>query len=296
LTGTEFRPRQGSKAGANRTRAHAAESTSPAELVRTLCRSRQLIGQLVWRDIVGRYRGSLAGLGWSFFNPLLMLAVYTFVFSFVFDARWSADATAGTSRLSYSVVIFAGLIVHQIFAEGLSRSPSLITSQPNFVKKIIFPLEVLPVVVLCSSLFHAVISFVVLIFGSWLLVGSVSWTLFTLPLVIGPLALATLGVVWALSAASVYLRDLAQTTGIISAIALFLSPVFYSTDKVPGKLQWVVNANPLSFIIEQTRAVAIWGRAPDWIGLALYWLGSVVVAYCGYWCFRKARKGFADVL
>ena len=273
---------------------HARQPTSPAALLRSLWLHRQLIAQMTKREVVGRYRGSIMGIAWSLFNPILMLVVYTFVFSVVFKARWGAGGDA--SQTSFAIVLFVGMIVYGLFAEIANRAPTLILSNVNYVKKVVFPLEILPVVGLCSALFHTIISLTVLLAAILLINGGLSWTVILFPLVMLPLLLATLGVAWILASLGVFVRDVGQTVGIFTTVLMFVSPVFYPISALPEKFQIWLLLNPLTFVIEQSRAVMIFGQQPDWSGLGIYAFVSLVLAWTGYWWFQKTRKGFADVL
>jgi len=273
---------------------HLAHRTSPLALTESLWFHRVLIGQLVKREILGRYRGSVFGLAWSFFNPVLMLVIYTFVFSVVFEARWGTKTSS--SRADFAMLLFIGLIVHGFFAECLTRAPSLILENVNFVKKVVFPLEILPLVVMGSALFHSMISLLVL--GIALLVshGGLPLTVIYAPVVLFPLVLATAGFAWFLTSLGVFARDVKQVIGVLMTILLFLSPVFYPISSVPAAFRPWLLANPLTFVIEQSRAVLFSGTPPDWSGLAVYGAASVVVASLGFAWFQKTRKGFADVV
>ncbi len=245
------------------------------------------------REIVGRYQGSVMGLLWSFLNPVFMLAVYTFVFSVVFKARWGAGEE---SRGQFAVVLFAGLIVHTLFSEVLNRAPQLILGNANYVKKVVFPLEVLPVVQLLAAAFHALVSIVVLLAAQWVFNGGVPWTVVLLPVVALPLLALTLGVAWMLSSLGVFVRDVGQTTVLATSVLLFLSPIFFPINALPANFQVWMHLNPLTFIIEQVRAVLVWGQQPDWIGLVQYSIAAVLIGWLGFAWFQKTRKGFADVL
>lgn len=246
------------------------------------------------REVVGRYRGSVMGLAWSFFNPVLMLAVYTFVFSVVFKARWGAGAEE--SKTGFAIALFVGMIVFGLFAEIANRAPGMILSNANYVKKVIFPLEILPVVGLGAALFHALISLGVLLVAILLIKGGMAWTAIFFPLVILPLLIATLGVAWFLASLGVFVRDVGQTVGIFTTVLMFVSPVFFPVSSLPEKYQIWLMLNPLTFVIEQSRAVLIFGKMPDWSGLGIYTTASLMVAWAGYWWFQKTRKGFADVI
>lgn len=285
-----------SPVAANRTvvNPHAVQPTSLAALGKSLWRNRQLIGQMTKREVVGRYKGSALGLAWSFFNPVFMLAVYTFVFSVVFKSRWGVGGEE--SKTQFAVVLFVGMIVHGLFAEVLNRAPALILSNVNYVKKVVFPIEILPVIAMGAALFHSLVSLGVLLATFVLFNGYLHWTVVFTPLVLLPLIILTLGLSWMLASLGVFLRDVGQTIGIITTVLMFLSPVFYPVSAVPESVRPFIMANPLTFIIEQARDVLIWGHLPNWTALGIYTLVATVVAWAGYAWFQKTRKGFADVL
>jgi lipopolysaccharide transport system permease protein len=273
---------------------HAAQPTSLGALGKSLWRNRQLIVQMTRRDVVGRYKGSFMGLAWSFFNPVFMLAVYTFVFSVVFKARWGIGGEE--SKTQFAVVLFVGMIVHGLFAEVLNHAPSLILSNVNYVKKVVFPLEILPVVSMGAALFHSLISLAVLLAAVVIFKGFLHWTVIFTPLVLLPLVILTTGLAWMLASLGVFLRDVGQTIGIVTSVLLFLAPVFYPVTAIPEEFRPWIMANPLTFIIEQARDVLIWGHLPDWAGLSIYTLVAFAIAWAGYAWFQKTRKGFPDVL
>ncbi|TRZ70653.1 MAG: ABC transporter permease [Rhodocyclaceae bacterium] len=268
-------------------------TTSFTHLYFSLWRYRPLVLQMAKREIAGRYRGSFLGLLWSFVNPVLMLAVYTFVFSIVFQARWRND---GGDRFEFALVLFAGLIVFNLFSECVTRAPGLILANANYVKKVIFPLEILPWVSLCSALFHAAVNLAVLMIFLVVVGNGVPATVLLLPLVILPLFLLIMGVSWLLASIGVFIRDVGQFVGMLMTVLMFMSPIFYPVSALPESVRGWLFLNPLTFIIEQARDVAIWGKLPDWEGLALYTLLATGVAWAGLVWFQKTRKGFADVL
>lgn len=268
-------------------------SASPVAMVRSLVGNRMLIYQLAKREVISRYRGSLMGLAWSFFNPLLMLAVYTFVFSVVFNARWGGDTT---HRGDFAIILFAGILVHGIFAECVNRAPGLIIGNASYVKRVVFPLDTLPWVAMGAALFHASVSLAVLLLAQVLIRGVLPATALLFPLVVFPLVLFTMGLAWLLAALGVFVRDIGQVTSIFSTALLFLAPVFYPVQALPEGIRRWIYLNPLTFIIEQAREVLIWGRMPDLAGLGAYALFAAVVAWLGYACFNKMRRGFADVI
>jgi lipopolysaccharide transport system permease protein len=258
-----------------------------------------LIAQLTRRDITGRYRGSALGILWSLLTPLFMLAVFTFVFGTIFQARWapsSGHAQAASSTAEFAIILFAGLIVFQLFAEVVNRAPTLILSNVNYVKKVVFPLEVLPVVALGSALFHAGVSFVVLVAFILAISGQVPLTALLLPLILVPFSALILGLGWLFASLGVFLRDISQILGTLVTALMFLSPIFFPSTALPEWIRPWIMLNPIALPVEQAREVLIWGNAPDWTGLAIYSMVAFAVAAAGYAWFQKTRKGFADVL
>ena len=268
-------------------------STSPRELTASLWRHRELIISLVQRDVIGRYRGSALGIVWSLVHPMFMLAVYTFVFSVVFQARWDSG---NDSKAEFALVLFAGLIVFNLFAECINRAPSLITSNVNYVKRVVFPLEILPWVVLGSALFHALMSIVVWLLFYAILFGLPKLSILLLPAVVLPLILLTMGLTWFFAALGVYMRDISQVTTIITTVLMFLSPIFYPVSALPKNFQPVLLLNPLAPALEQFRGILMWGEIPSLDLWGLYLAATSAVAYLGFIWFQKTRRGFADVL
>jgi len=277
------------------TNPHAAQPTSLAALAISLWRNRQLIVQMTKREVVGRYKGSAIGLVWSFFNPVFMLLIYTIVFSEIFKSRWGGVG-ADDSKTQFAVVLFVGMIVLSLFSEVINRAPGLIISNVNYVKKVVFPLEILPIITIGAALFHSIISIGVLLAAFILFNGYLHWTVIFIPLVLFPMLILITGLAWMLASLGVFLRDVGQTIVLFTTVLMFLSPVFYPVTAVPERLRPFIMANPLTFIIEQAREVLIWGHSPNWLGLGIYTVAATVVAWAGYAWFQKTRKGFADVL
>lgn len=277
------------------TNPHAAQPISLVALAQSLWRNRQLIVQMTKREVVGRYKGSAMGLAWSFLNPVFMLAVYTFVFSEIFKSRWGGIGV-DDSKTQFALVLFVGMIVLSLFNEVLNRAPNLILSNINYVKKVVFPIEILPVIVMGAALFHSLISFGVLLTAFAIFNGYLHWTAVLTPLVLLPLVILTLGLAWIVASLGVFLRDVGQTISLITTLLMFLAPVFYPVTAVPERFRPIIMANPLTFIIEQLREVVIWGRMPNWAGMSIYTIAASIVAWAGYAWFQKTRKGFADVL
>lgn len=268
-------------------------SVSPINLCRNLIAHRHLIIDLAKRDALGKYRGSRLGILWSLLNPIMMLTIYTFVFSEIFQARWNA---AGPSKSEFAIILFIGLILFNLFSENVSRAPLTVVHNENFVKKIIFPLEVFQVVNLLSSLFHMSISLLILLAFQLLIMGTIPMTIFYLPVIIGPLLLMSLGFSWFLAAMGVFLRDIAQTVSLIMTGLMFLSPIFFPISSIPEKWQKLASLNPLVFPIEQARNVQIWGKLPELNDWLIYTAAAALVAWLGFATFQKTRRGFADVL
>lgn len=269
-------------------------SINPLYLFLSFFRNRQLLWQMTKREVVGRYRGSVLGLFWSFFNPLLMLVIYTFVFSVVFKARWGIGGQE--SKTDFGIMLFVGMIIHGLFAECINRAPGLILSNVNYVKKVIFPLEILPWVALGSALFHFAASLLILFAAQLIFMGNIPFTVLLFPLVLLPLVLATMGFAWFLSSLGVFIRDIGQITGIITTVLLFISGVFFPMSALPDPYRTWLMFNPLALIIEEGRNVLILGILPD----PVYWCVAaalgMLIAWTGFAWFQKTRKGFADVL
>ena len=273
------------------------KSTALASLVTApfdaLGAHRSLTLELAKRDVLGRYRGASFGLLWALISPFLMLLVYSFAFGFVMKAKWPQSEQ---SNVHYSIILFMGLIVHGFFAECLNKAPLLITGNANFVKRVIFPLEILPWPMVISALFHTFMNFLVFLVLHLALDHTVSWTSIFLPIVILPLVLLALGVSWFLAALGVYLRDIGQVTGVLATALLFLSSAMYPADILPPQYRWLMMMNPLTFIMDQAREVTLWGHLPNWTGLGIYAVCALLVMYLGYSAFRLTRRGFADVI
>ena len=254
-------------------------------------------GSLLWqfarREISGRYRGSLIGFGWAVLNPLLLLAIYTFVFSVVFRMRWDGPIP---DRTGFALVIYTGMIVHGFFAECMTRAPSLIVENRNLVKKVVFPLQVLPWTVLVAASFHFLVGILLIAAAVLVKTGALPTAMIALPLIVLPLALAALGFAYAFSALGVYLRDLAQLVGFFAMTLLFLSPVFYPVSAVPEEWRWVIDLNPIATFIELTRGALLFGTWPAPASLAAVWAIGLATAWIGFFWFQRTRKGFADVL
>ena len=258
-----------------------------------LWKHRELILQLAQREVSGRYRGSMMGVFWSFLSPIFLLTVYTFFFSIVYASRWNLQSS---SKLDFAIALFSGLIPFTLFSECINRSPYLIINNVNYVKKVIFPLEILPWVSFGAALFHAGISFIVLLLFYLGIHHTLNWTVVFLPLVNLPLVFLVLGCSWFLASMGVFIRDVAHTVTVITMALLFLTPVFYPVAAIPAQFRHFIYLNPLTAIIEQNRAVLIYGQLPNWHSLGESLLISLIVAWLGYSWFKKTQPMFADMV
>jgi lipopolysaccharide transport system permease protein len=268
-------------------------SLHPVEILRSLLTHRRLIVSLTRRDISARYKGSMLGIVWLVIQPLCTLLVYTFVFSVVFKARWAGGSD---SKTEFALVLFAGLLIFNFFADSLMRAPSLVISNTTYVKKVVFPLEVLAFVNMGTALFYALINLAIWAVFYLILFGLPPLTALALPVVLIPLACLIMGLSWLLSSLGVYLRDLSQIVGIVVTLLLFMSPIFYPIQALPAEFQKLMHLNPLSFVIEQSRGMLIQGTLPQATHLLFYWLASCLLMCLGFAWFQNTRKGFADVL
>lgn len=265
----------------------------PHRTVTCLIQARELVYQLTRRRIVVRYRGSMLGLVWTFVSPALQLAIYTLVFGVIFKPRWS---TTEASTVEYALLLYLGLTVFWFASECFAEAPGIVVQHSNYVKKVIFPLEILPWVIVSTATFHWVIRVLVFMVAYMYLEGGVRWTMILLPLVWLPIALMTVGLSWFLAALGVFIRDLGEVVSFGLTAILFLSPVFYPVESVPETYRWIITFNPISHPISYIRDIAYWGTVPDikvWTGAMA---ASVVVAWLGHAFFMSGREAFSDVL
>lgn len=252
----------------------------------------ELLVGMIQREVLGRYRGSHFGVLWSLASPLLLLAVFTFAFHELFGARWPGVE----GRAGFAMMVFAGMVLHGMLSEVLVKSPLAVSGQPNFVKKLVFPLTVLPLVTVGAALVHACVALIVLVLACLVLGPALHWTGLLLPLVLVPYVVLLCGLAWILAALGVYVRDIAQLGGLVATAMLFLSPVFYPLSAVPPAYAGIVSLNPLTFAVESTRGLLFDGRLPDPSLAGGHVLAAVVVAVVGLLLFRRLRPGFGDVL
>ncbi len=267
---------------------------NPVTMARNLYRHRSLIKQFAWRDFVSRYKGSFLGVFWSFITPLMMLVVYAFVFSVIFKSKWNTHTDQ--SQIDFALTLFCGLTVFNIFAEAINRAPTLILSYPNYVKKVVFPLEILPVAALATSLLNAGVSLIILLPAQLIFNHTISKTILFFPLILAPLCAMILGVSWFLASLGVFIRDIGQPVGVLVTILLFVSGVFFPPTAVPKGFEFLIKLNPLAGILEESRGSLMWGLFPDWEWLFVAIIGSIIVMMLGYAWFMRTKKAFADVI
>jgi len=256
-------------------------------------KNKHLLRRLVAQELQSRYRGSLLGVLWSVLVPLSQLLVFTFVFTSVIPSRWGGNSgNVG----DFSLVLFAGLIVYGLFSEAVGRAPMLLLENPSYLKKVVFPVELLGVSALCVAVVNALISLAILLLFKLVLTGAVSVSIVALPLVLVPFLLLLCGLIWFLAATGVYIRDLRYAVGPLLSLMMFLSPVFYPASALPPQFAWIFALNPLVPVIEQVRAIVLYDQWPTMASVAGLWALGMMSIWLGYLWFSGTRRGFADVV
>lgn len=272
----------------------AQPSRSPLAFVTDLWRHRELLWQFTQRNVELRHKGSHLGLIWSFLNPLLMLGLYVLVFGYIFGGKFGV--LPDETRMDYALGIFLGLTLFQFFAEVLAGSPLIIVGNPNFVKKVVFPLEILPIANVGSALFHLFISLCLVLLSLLFFGHGVSWGILWLPVIIAPLVLLAMGTAWLFSALGVFFRDLGQLTQFLTLALMYASAVFFSASKIPAALWVFLRFNPVMLAIELARDAALWQRSLNYHHLAYLYASGLLACYLGHLAFRRMKPAFADVL
>ena len=262
--------------------------------IKSLYTSRELVISLVRREIRSRFAGTFLGLAWSVLAPLVMLLIYAFVFGVVFQARWGHGSEQNLAN--FAVVIFCSISAFNIFQECLLRAPMAVVSQPNLVKKVVFPTETLVLSLMGAALFQGVINFALVIFANYLVTHTFHWTVVFLPLILLPLIFLTLGMGWLLASLGVFFRDIQQMVGLLANALLFLTPIFFSLEALPNSLKTFAMLNPLAIIVEAVRKVVLWGVIPDLWPLFVCFVFSWCVMQFGYAVFMRTKPAFADVI
>jgi lipopolysaccharide transport system permease protein len=267
--------------------------TDPLSPYRSLLRHFPLIAQIARRDVSKRYRGSFVGLFWTFFNPMLMLVIYTFVFGVIFKGRWNDRVTG---HFQYAIVLFAGLNINAVFSECANRATTLIEENANYVKRVMFPLETLSWSTLGAALFHLFISTIALLTLSLIINQHIPWTVIFFPIVVACFLPFMAGVIWLLASLAVYFRDIRQVVSLITVALMFLAPILYPKEMIPEAYRYLLYLNPLTVIAEASQNVLLWGKPPIWLHLAIYTVVSCLFAWMAFAWFEQTKKGFADVL
>jgi lipopolysaccharide transport system permease protein len=269
---------------------------NPITIVRSLYQNRELIWNLTKREINSTYRGSFLGALWTIIIPLMMMLIYTFVFSVILQATWDTGSSQPTPRAEFALILYSGLTAFNVFASVINRAPGLVLSVPNYVKKVVFPLEILPIVILGSAMFTCMINVILILIGSLFVYGRISPTFWLLPLVLIPFILLSLGLGWFLSSMGVYVRDIGQATSVVVQILFFMTPIVYPISMVPPNLRFLIALNPLTPIVEGFRRVLLWGEMLDWKIWTLLTLFSFILFILGSAWFYATKRGFADVM
>lgn len=262
------------------------------KLVLSIQENKGLVIALIKRDLLSKYKGSILGVLWSFITPLCMLLVYTFMFSVVFNARWGSNG----NKSEFALVLFSGLMIFNFFSEVINRAPGLILANQSYVKKVVFPLETLPFVICGAALVNLIISLIVWVLFYIFLFGIPHIEILLFPVILLPLMFMTVGITYILSSLGVFLRDLGQFISVVLTAMMFLSPIFYPVSALPTDYQVWMQLNPLTTIIESSRAVLINGELPDWRLYIMYFVVSFNVMWLGFAWFQYTKKGFSDVL
>lgn len=289
------------------TRTNHPEQSHPRVLgpLLSLWRYRELVAQLTWRDVLQRYRGSAFGLLWAVITPIFMLSIYTFVFGVVLKARWQeradtiVEATGAQGLAQFAIIIYCGLSIFEIFSISVNRAVGSIYSNPNYVKKVVFPLHILPISIFLSTLIHGAINLLILTALSFMTFDCAHWPVVFLPLLLVSLSLLTLGVSMIVAAMGVFFRDLSIGVGLLLQILFFASPVFYSVNLIPKRLEWMIflmRLNPLTTMIEESRRMVVWGQTPDWTRIGVTTLVSLAVFLAGFSFFSRCKRYFADAI
>lgn len=263
-------------------------------MIRNLWRYRDLIRQFTVREVSVRHKGTALGLTWAVLQPLLTLSIYTFIFGFVFKNRW--DKLGGYAWADFTLNFFAGYVVYSIFSDTVNRSPGFITEHPNLVRKVVFPLEILPLTATGASLVYAGFGIALLLVATGVLAQSFSWTILFFPLVLLPLLMLTLGVSWLFASLGAFIRDFRQVVPVLTQLVFFVTPVFYDVKTIDTQYRWIIMLNPMTLIVENARKTLLWGEMPDWTHLGLVYAVSLAVMILGYAWFTKSKRGLADVL
>jgi len=271
-----------------------AQLVLPWRIVAHFSQHATLIWQFTKRDVLSRYRGSYLGILWSLLRPLALLIMYTIVFGFIFESKLGNQPNE--TKLDFALALFCGLILFEFFAECTTRAPVLMLSNVNYVTKVVFPLEILPVTTVGAALMQLVISFVPLFIGQQLFHGLIPVTALYLPVVLLPLIMLCLGITWLVASLGVFIRDINSIMPVLLQIVMYASAIFYSINKVPACFLPLVRGNPLAIAIDQARAVVLLGVPPVWSQYCWLLVVGIGIMIVGYGFFMRTKTAFADVM
>ena len=261
----------------------------------SIVKNKEIIAMLIQREIQTRYRGSWLGMGWSLINPLIMLFVYTFVFHTIFKSRWgNMGADSGDDPIFFALNLFIGLIIFNIFAETTSKSPWLIIHNPNYVKKVVFPIEALSIATAASAIFQAVTGVIMLVVINWLIRGEISGTLIVLPILWIGFISNVVSLSWVISTIGVFIKDTGQVVTSWITIMMFLTPVFYPTSSLPGKITWLAKINPMGYVIESSRLIIMNNGMPEISVMIMYLVTSLIICEISLRMVQRYRRYFGD--
>jgi len=266
---------------------------APWRILGNFARHRNLIAQFTRREVEKRYRGTMLGLFWSFLTPLIMLGVYTLVFGFIFGGSFGHP---GETKTQFALGLFCGLLLWDFIGGSLSGAPGLIISNPNYVTKVIFPLEILPLCSVGASFFHMLIGFLPLLLFVLIADGGIPITALQVIPILIPVILYCLGLTWIFSALGVFLRDIGSLIPPALTIIMFLSAIFFPLSAIPKDFRWIVGLNPAAILISMARNALVFGQSLDWAILGIQTALSLAVAILGYALFLKCKPAFADVV
>lgn len=273
----------------------AKQFLHPGRFLKHFYTHRHLLQQFLRRELEAKYKGSALGMVWAIITPLVMMLVYTFVFTAIFNAKWD-KADGPSSTADYSLMLFTGFIAYNCFAESVLKAPLLVVGFPNLVKKVVFPIEIMPISVVGSLVVHTLCSLVILFAGILIIQGTLHLTTLWLPLCYIPLIALSLGVSWLVASLGVFLQDIGQFVTVAMQLIFFLTPIVYPITMPPAVIRPFLYLNPLTSIIENFRAVLVTGVSPDWWSLIPVTLVCLAIMMLGYAFFMKSKRAFADVI
>lgn len=257
-----------------------------------LSEHRGLIRSMVLRDLTSRYKGSVMGMSWAIITPAVQIVIFTVIFSGIFSARFGDQG----GHLRFAVYLFCGMLPWIALSDGVLRSTTSLTDNINLVRRVVFPLEALPVNLAFSALMQQLLGTIVLLIAALLMQGTLHTTAFWMPVLLIPQLLATIGLGWLMASLGVFIRDMAQVNQLALQACMYLTPILYPENLVPPNYRWLVDLNPMAPLIRSYRWTLLEGKVPDWRGLGFTMAFGLICFTFGYWWFQRTKKAFADVL